>query len=89
MSFDSDARFEGFECDEQKAPRAFAKFFCSAYVPPKLVEDSDFWELAHKFNPLFKISVKEVESECIKVYEERKETVKYNLGKYEGQIKIT
>lgn len=42
MSFDSDARFEGFECDEQKAPRAFAKFFCSAYVPPKLVEDSDF-----------------------------------------------
>lgn len=64
-------------------------FFCSAHVPPKLVEGSDFLELAHKFNPLFKITVKEVESECIKVYEERKETVKDNLGKYEGQIKIT
>lgn len=44
MSSDSDARFEGFEVDEQKALRAFANFFffCSAHVPPKLVEGSDF-----------------------------------------------
>lgn len=32
MSSDSDARFEGFEVDEQKALRAFANFFFFALL---------------------------------------------------------
>lgn len=74
FSFQSDARFE---YDEQNGSRAFAKFVCSTQVPPKMVEDNDFRELAHKFNPSFNISVKMVESECLMiVYEEMKLKIK-------------
>ncbi|XP_061993370.1 zinc finger BED domain-containing protein DAYSLEEPER-like [Rosa rugosa] len=86
FSFQSEAMLE---YDEQNGLRAFAKFVCSTQVPPKMVEDADFRELARRFNPSINISVKMVESECLIFYEESKLRIKEFLVNFEGQISLS
>lgn len=86
FSFQSEAMLE---YDEQNGLRAFAKFVCSTQVPPKMVEDNEFREMARRFNPTINITVKMVESECLIFYEESKLKVKEFLSVFEGQIGLT
>ncbi|PQP96619.1 zinc finger BED domain-containing protein RICESLEEPER 1-like [Prunus yedoensis var. nudiflora] len=77
------------EYDEQKTLRALADFVCSVDFPPQLLNHITFRKLANRLNPLFNLTYGMVRSECIKVYEERKWSIKEYLGNLDGQISLS
>ncbi|PRQ39543.1 putative HAT dimerization domain, ribonuclease H-like domain, hAT-like transposase, RNase-H [Rosa chinensis] len=86
----NDSNVMVFEYDhEQRDLRALAELICSGEIPPKMVEDIDLRKFTNMSTPLFKPSFDRVESECMRVYEERKLEIKEFLGDLNGQISLS
>lgn len=78
-----------FEYEEQRDLRALAELICSGEIPPEMVEDVHLRKFSNKLNPLFKPSFDRLESECMRVYEERKMEIKKFLGDFDGHISLS
>ncbi|GFZ11593.1 hypothetical protein Acr_22g0009910 [Actinidia rufa] len=60
-----------FVFDEQEGCRKFAKFFCSAALPPQTVKDFYFRDFLDTVHPQFRCSVDDVGRYCLETYEDR------------------
>ncbi|KAK2976071.1 hypothetical protein RJ640_024799 [Escallonia rubra] len=75
--------------DFQKAHRALVKLICSSEVLPEHVEHGPYRDLMDMICPNFKIDLKLVKSDCLKLYMEEKARVKLIMGNMEGQISLS
>ncbi|KAK2971029.1 hypothetical protein RJ640_025803, partial [Escallonia rubra] len=75
--------------DEEKAYRMMAKFFCSAALPPQMVDDYFHRKMMRVLNPHFHVRASTVGKYCLETYEEEKAKVKQILRSLDGQISLS